>query len=227
LDKDEDVFSGTKKLILNSLLDGPKTAGEIADKLHIQKSAIRTHLASLQTEQAVKSYFRVERLGRPKKVYEITESGRELFPRRYDMILSLLIQKIEEKEGHEYVKDVIASIADSIANEIRERIKKSNTSGSLEKSLKILNSSSNELGFMSSVNKEEDNDGIDTYSIISRNCSVYKVALGHQDVICNGFHTRMIEKALDGKVNLDVQLKECIALRDNYSRHIISTRANK
>jgi predicted ArsR family transcriptional regulator len=142
------------------------------------------------------------------------------------MILSLLIQKIEEKEGHEYVKDVIASIADSIANEIRERIKKSNTSGSLEKSLKILNSFSNELGFMSSVNKE-DNDGIGNYSVISRNCSVHKVALGHQDVICNGFHTRMIEKALDGKVNLDVQLKECIALRDNYSRHIISTRANK
>jgi predicted ArsR family transcriptional regulator len=142
------------------------------------------------------------------------------------MILSLLIQKIEEKEGREYVKDIIASIADNMANEIRERIKKSNTSGSLEKSLKILNSFSNELGFMSSVNKE-DNDGIGTYSIISRNCSVHKVALGNQDVICNGFHTRMIEKALDGKVNPDVQLKECIALRDNYSRHIISTRANK
>ena len=226
MDKDEDVFSGTKKLILNSLLDGPKTAGEIADKLHIQKSAIRTHLASLQTEQAVKSYFRVERLGRPKKVYEITESGRELFPRKYDMILSLLVQKIEEKQGHEYVKEVISSIADNMANEIQERIKKSNTSGSLEKSLKILNSFSNELGFMSSVHKE-DNDGIYTYFIISRNCSVHKVALGHQDVICNGFHTRMIEKALDGKANPDVQLKECIALRDNYSRHVISTRANK
>jgi DeoR family suf operon transcriptional repressor len=80
-------------MILNLLLDGSKTAGEIADKLHIQKSAIRTHLGSLQAEQTVKSYFRVERLGRPKKVYEITESGRELFPRRYDMILSLLIQE--------------------------------------------------------------------------------------------------------------------------------------
>ena len=80
-------------MILNLLLDGSKTAGEIADTLHIQKSTIRAHLASLQTEQTVKSYFRVERLGRPKKVYEITESGRELFPRRYDMILSLLIQE--------------------------------------------------------------------------------------------------------------------------------------
>jgi DeoR family transcriptional regulator, suf operon transcriptional repressor len=219
-----DTVGQTKRMILNLLLDGSKTTGEIADKLAIQKSAVRIHLESLQTEQAVKSYFRIERLGRPKKVYEITESGRELFPRRYDMILSLLIQKVEEKEGHEYVKDMIASIADNMANDIIDRIKKTNTSGSLDKSLKILNSFTNELGFMSSLHKE---NGMDTYSITSRNCVVHKVALSHQDAICNGFHTRMIEKALDGKANPNVQLKECIALGNNYSRHIIATTNNK
>jgi predicted ArsR family transcriptional regulator len=36
----------------------------------------------------------MELLGRPIKAYEITESGRELFPRKYDMVLSLLIQKL-------------------------------------------------------------------------------------------------------------------------------------
>jgi predicted ArsR family transcriptional regulator len=94
-----------------------------------------------------------------------------------------------------------------------------------EKSLNILNSFLNELGFMSSVNKEDDSIGM--YSMISRNCSVHKVALGHQEVICNGFHSRMIEKALNGKVNSNVRLKECIAPGDNYSRHIISTIMNK
>ena len=215
----EDILGHTKRMILNLLLDGSKTAGEIADKLQIQKSAVRIHLDSLQTEQAVKSYFRIERLGRPKRVYEVTEIGRELFPRKYDMILSLLIQKVEEKEGHEYVKNMIASIADNMANNIQDRIKKDNASDSLEKSLKILNSYSNELGFMSSLHKEND---IDTYSITSRNCIVHKVALSHQDAICNGLHSRIIEKALDGKVNPNVQLKECIALGDHYSRHIIS-----
>jgi DeoR family transcriptional regulator, suf operon transcriptional repressor len=215
----EDIVGHTKRMILNLLLDGSKTAGEIADKLQIQKSAVRIHLESLQTEQAVKSYFRIERLGRPKRVYEVTEIGRELFPRKYDMILSLLIQKVEEKEGNEYVKNMIASIADNMANNIQDRIKKDNASDSLEKSLKILNSYSNELGFMSSLHKENDTD---TYSITSRNCIVHKVALSHQDAICNGLHSRIIEKALDGKVNPNVQLKECIALGDHYSRHIIS-----
>src|SRR5919197_5962326 len=94
------TFSDTKTTILNLLLEGSKTAGEIADKLKIQKSAIRSHLESLQVEQSVRSYFKIEGLGRPRKVYELTESGRELFPRKYDLILSLIRQESEYSQGH-------------------------------------------------------------------------------------------------------------------------------
>ena len=211
------TFSDTKMKILNILLEGSKTAGEIADKLKIQKSAIRTHLESLQAEQSVRSYFKIEGLGRPRKIYELTESGRELFPRKYELVLSLVLQKIESTEGHEYLKKIIKSIADNMAHDIHDKIKKS--SSSLEESVKILNSVSNELGFMSSFYKEHDN----TYSIISHNCIVHKMAIRHQDAICHGFHDRIIQKSLDGKINSNVQLKECIALGDKYSRHIITT----
>ena len=221
--KKANTLGHTKELILNLLLEGSKTAGEIADQLKIQKSAIRTHLGSLQAEQSVRSYFKIEGLGRPRKVYELTESGRELFPRKYDLILSLILQKIESTEGHEYLKKIIESITDSMANDIHDKIKKS--SSSLEESLSILNSVSNEMGFMSSFYKEADNNGSSTYSIISRNCIVHKIAIKHQDVICHGFHDRIIQKSLDGKLNTKVQLKECIALGDKYSRHIIT--ANK
>jgi DeoR family transcriptional regulator, suf operon transcriptional repressor len=214
--------ANTKDLILNLLLGGSKTAGEIADKLKIQKSAIRTHLESLQTEQSVRSYFKIERLGRPRKVYELTESGRELFfPRRYDLVLSLVLQEIESTKGHEYMKKIVESIADNMSQDIREKIKKS--SSSLEESIKILNSVSNELGFMSSLYKEEDKDDNNTYSIVSNNCIVHKAAIRHQDAICHGFHDRLIQRSLDGKMGAKVQLKECIALGDKYSRHIITT----
>ncbi|HEX5976582.1 MAG TPA: ArsR family transcriptional regulator [Nitrososphaeraceae archaeon] len=220
--KKADTLGYTKELILNLLLEGSKTAGEIAGKLKIQKSAIRTHLESLQAEESVRSYFKIERLGRPRKVYELTESGRELFPRKYDLILSLILQKIESTEGHEYMKKIIESIADNIAHDIDEKIKKS--SSSLEESVRILNSVSNELGFMSSFYKEDEDEN-STYSIVSRNCIVHKIAIRHQDAICHGFHDRIIEKSLDGKINAKVQLKECIALGDKYSRQVIT--ANK
>jgi DeoR family suf operon transcriptional repressor len=221
--KKADILSGnTKELILNLLLEGSKTAGEIANKLKIQKSAIRTHLESLQKEQSVRSYFKIERLGRPTRVYELTESGRELFfPRRYDLILSLVLQEIESTKGHEYMKKMMESIADKMAYDIREKIKKSPSS--FEESIRILNSVSNEMGFMSSFHKEADNNGSSsTYSIISRNCIVHKTAIRHQDAICHGFHDRIIQKSLDGKINAKVQLKECIALGDRHSKHIIT-----
>jgi predicted ArsR family transcriptional regulator len=225
--KKADTVGDTKELILNLLLEGSKTAGEIAGQLKIQKSAIRTHLESLQTEQAVRSYFKIEGLGRPRKVYELTESGRELFPRKYDLILSLILERIESKEGHEYMKKIIESIADNIAYDIHAKIKKS--SSSLEESVRILNSVSNEMGFTSSFYKEDEEDNNDnrsSYSIISRNCIVHKTAIKHQDAICHGFHNRIIQKSLDGKINAKVQLKECIALGDEYSRHVITVNKN-
>ena len=220
--KKADILGGnTKELILNLLLEGSKTAGEIANKLKIQKSAIRTHLESLQKEQSVRSYFKIERLGRPTRVYELTESGRELFfPRRYDLILSLVLQEIESTKGHEYMKKMMESIADKMAYDIREKIRRSPSS--FEESIRILNSVSNEMGFMSSFHKEADNNGSSTYSIKSRNCIVHKTAIKHQDAICHGFHDRIIQKSLDGKINAKVQLKECIALGDRHSKHIIT-----
>jgi DeoR family transcriptional regulator, suf operon transcriptional repressor len=216
-----DAPENTKMAILNLLLEGSKTTGEIADKLKIQKSAIRAHLESLRAEQAIRSYFKVEGPGRPRKIYELTESGRELFPRKYDLLLSLILQSIETAEGHNYAKKLIRSVADKIAQEIQDKIK--NSSANFEESVRILNSSSNEMGFMSSFYKEDDS----TYSIMSRNCIVHKVAFSNQDAICHGFHDRIIQKALEGKINPEVHLKECIALGDNYSRHIINWKPNK
>lgn len=88
----------TKEKILELLLGGSRSAGEVADKLQIQKSAARVHLESLKSLGAVKSKFQIEKMGRPRKVYELTEKGRELFPRKYDMFLNLVLKKIAGKK---------------------------------------------------------------------------------------------------------------------------------
>jgi predicted ArsR family transcriptional regulator len=57
----------TKKLILDLLLDGSMSIGEIADKVQLLRNAVRSHLEALESEGFVKSFFRIERLGRAKK----------------------------------------------------------------------------------------------------------------------------------------------------------------
>jgi hypothetical protein len=74
------VAGDIKKTILTMLLEGPKTAGEIANRLKIRKSAIRTHLESLRAEQAIRSYFKTEGLssvGNSTRFY-VVMSGPEL-----------------------------------------------------------------------------------------------------------------------------------------------------
>ena len=222
---DQRRLSGTtKQKIMEILLEGPRSLGEITDKLQIQKSAVRIHLESLQAEKAVESHFKIERSGRPRKIYSLTENGRELFPRKYDLILSLILKKITETNGQEQARKLIESVADDIAADIRYEIEKSGNLGNFEESLKILNSVSNHIGFASSITKEDDKK----FSIQSKNCVLHKVAVSHQNIICHGLHDRMIIKSLGGddsdekKPGISVELKQCIALGDSFSRHVVT-----
>jgi predicted ArsR family transcriptional regulator len=216
-------FGETKDKILKMLLDGPKSSAEIAYSLKIQKSAVRSHLESLQSEKAVTSHFKlnIERMGRPRRVYELTENGRELFTRKYAEILSLIFKKISEINGKEELRKIVESIADEIAAEMKYKIQK-NGFDNLEDKLKTLNLLSDELGFVSSLRKDE--DGI--FNITSKNCIIHKVALENQDIICHGLHDRMIRKALEGKnSDIKVELKDCIALGSNFSTHRITKKS--
>ena len=103
----------------------------------------------------MESTFQIERLGRPRKIYTLTKNGRELFPRKYDSILSLILKNISEANGKEQARKIIESIADDIATNIRHEIKKNGCLDNFEESLKIFNSISNDMGFASSITKEK------------------------------------------------------------------------
>jgi DeoR family transcriptional regulator, suf operon transcriptional repressor len=211
----------TKERILELLLGDPKSAGEVAERLQIQKSAARVHLESLQSLGAVRSKFKIEKMGRPKKVYELTEKGREeFFPRKYDLFLNLVLDKIAGKKGEGEAREIIESIAEDIASGIRAKIdNKNNHPHDLEQSLKIINDATNQMGFASSLEREEKDN---SFYIQSKNCILHKVATNNQDMICHGLHDKIISKSLEGNNSeARIELKECMALGNEYCRHII------
>ena len=210
----------TKERILELLLGDPKSAGEVAERLQIQKSAARVHLESLQSLGAVRSKFKIEKMGRPKKVYELTEKGREeFFPRKYDLFLNLVLDKIAGKKGEGEAREIIESIAEDIASGIRAKIDKNNHPHDLEQSLKIINDATNQMGFASSLEREEKDN---SFYIQSKNCILHKVATNNQDMICHGLHDKIISKSLEANNSeARIELKECMALGNEYCRHII------
>lgn len=216
----------TKERILELILGGSKSAGEIAERLQIQKSAARVHLETLQSLGAVRSKFKIEKMGRPKKVYELTEKGREFFPRKYDLFLTLLLNKIAGKKGEAEAREIIESIAEDIASDIRAKIDKNNHHpDDLEHSLKIINDASNQMGFASSLSRDEKDNN--SFYIKSKNCILHKVASANQDMICHGLHDKIVSKSLAGNSDARVELKECMALGNEYCRHIIRSGAQK
>lgn len=216
----------TKERILELILGGSKSAGEIAERLQIQKSAARVHLETLQSLGTVRSKFRIEKMGRPKKVYELTEKGREFFPRKYDLFLTLLLNKIAGKKGEVEAREIIESIAEDIASDIRAKIDKNNHHpDDLEHSLKIINDASNQMGFASSLSRDEKDNN--SFYIQSKNCILHKVASANQDMICHGLHDKIVSKSLAGTSDARVELKECMALGNEYCRHIIRSGAQK
>jgi DeoR family suf operon transcriptional repressor len=215
----------TKEKILELLLDGSKSAGEVAERLQIQKSAARVHLESLQSLRAVRSKFKIEKMGRPKKVYELTEKGREFFPRKYDLFLNLVLDKIAGKKGQAEAREIIESIAEDIASGVRAKINENNHDRDLEHSLKIINEASNQMGFASSLGRDEKDN---SFYIQSKNCILHKVASNNQEMICHGLHDKIISKSLEGnKPDARIELKECMALGNEYCRHIIRSGGQK
>src|SRR5919112_118792 len=154
--EDEMVSVGdTKETILELLLGGSKSAGEVAETLQIQKSAVRVHLESLQSSGAVRSKFKIDKSKHP---------------------------------------------------------------NDLEQSLKIINEASDQMGFASSLGRDEKDN---SFYIQSKNCILHKVATTNQDMVCHGLHDKIISKSLEGKSDARVELKECMALGNEYCRHLI------
>ena len=65
---------------------------------------------------------------------------------------------------------------------------------------------------------EKDN----SFYIQSKNCILHKVASNNQDMICHGLHDKIISKSLEGNnSDVKIELKECMALGNEYCRHVI------
>ncbi|MDE1853296.1 MAG: ArsR family transcriptional regulator [Thaumarchaeota archaeon] len=197
---------------MNLLLRKPRTAKELASILSIQTSAARKHLEALR-EFGIGSYEYVRLgVGRPKKVFALTEKGRTLFPMRYAELLNMLLGNMINRSRGE-VNQAIAQIAEAVGKEM-------NPTGKTDREqLANLSAALNEFGFVTSI--EEDDR---SYSIISRSCPLYQTASKYQPLICHGLHDGIIRSALPRE---DVKLKECMVLGQSLCRHVIVKRGRQ
>lgn len=98
--------ASTRQRVLRSIMKhGPSTATILADRLDLTPAAIRRHLAVLVERGELHS--REQRIyghrgrGRPAKVFELTEAGRESFHQAYDDLAIAALAQLAEAMGED------------------------------------------------------------------------------------------------------------------------------
>ncbi len=202
---------GTRGRILEELAVSAKTARDLSKSLGIQESAARGHLERLEARGYVVPTFRREGVGRPRKRYLLTPQGRDLFPRRYEMLLDSVMDELIAREGEKYVSELFAVAARSMARQIAKAVPED---ASRHDRASALAASLNQLGFRCTV--EEAPDG--TLKIVRTNCVFRHSALGHAQLLCDVFDKNLTESLL-GQAGLD--LKDSITRGSSCCTHLI------
>lgn len=107
-------FAAVKKLkvkprILQLLkVGGPQSAAALAAQLQVSPMAVRQHLQHLQAEGWVSYQQQRQPVGRPLKLWQLTEPATQLFPDRYGELLLNLLQSIEQVFGHQGLEQLLA-----------------------------------------------------------------------------------------------------------------------
>ncbi len=199
-------LQSAKGSILTYLLNEDLSAIQLTEKMELGESAVRNHLDVLEKEGYVDHYFKKVPKGRPKKMYTITSSGRNLFPRKYELFFTYILREIEDRFEEETLQNILTNVANNLAERLSEDLPEENK----ENRLKELVDSFEEWGLCPTMKKK---DG--EYHIRYRNCAFFEIVDEFAEYLCN-MHRRIITNVMN---DYEVKQEECCGKGDNVCVH--------
>ncbi|MDH6193786.1 putative ArsR family transcriptional regulator [Mycobacterium frederiksbergense] len=114
----------TRRSIIQLLLEGPVTAGQIGDKLGISAAGVRRHLDALieagDAQASAAAAWQHSGRGRPAKRYRLTAAGRAKLGHTYDDLAVAAIRQLREIGGEEAVRTFARRRMDAILAGVSE-----------------------------------------------------------------------------------------------------------
>ncbi|MCG8593844.1 MAG: transcriptional regulator [Kiloniellales bacterium] len=148
---------------------GPLTATEIAETLSLTAMAVRQHLYALQAETLVAYSAQPRPIGRPAKLWRLTEASDRFFPDAHAELTVDLIAAVREAFGAEGMDRLLAiRTRDQIAA-YGQRI---GGRRALAERLEALAAIRSEEGYMAEVQKAEDG----AFLLIENHCPICHAA---------------------------------------------------
>jgi predicted ArsR family transcriptional regulator len=204
------LLGDTRAKIVDLLLDGAQTTHTLGRTLRIHHTAVRAHLEGLERNGLVVAEFRHEGVGRPKKYYALTSDGRELLPRRYQLMLELMLENLLKAHGRAEVERLMGAVARDLASRLETADPDLPIEQRVRKSVEALN----DLGFRASVHVE---DG--RLAIVRSSCVFQKTAAEHHDLVCRVFDQELLRASVAGEAS--IQMVQSQAMGDCVCKHIV------
>ncbi|MGW8461434.1 helix-turn-helix transcriptional regulator [Pseudomonas sp. CLCA07] len=190
----------TQQDLLNALLHHANgmSIDELAEQLAVTRTAIRQHLAALEGSGLVLRGDTRPTGRRPEQLYRLTEHAKELFPRQYQLLASVLIDEVADIIGPEALASLMRSMGRKLALDREQQVVDE------AKIVQHMNQAGYEAEviFRSSGDKE----------IVAHNCVFHRLAAAHP-VVCE------LDLALIGALGGgEVDHTECMVRGGNVCR---------
>jgi predicted ArsR family transcriptional regulator len=161
----------TRRVILDLLkADGPARADELAEKIGITAMAVRQHLKTLLEQDMVTQQSVPKQIGRPAKMWCLTEKANTAFPDGHQELALSLIDCMRESFGEDGLARIIAARAEQQTMIYQTRLQA--TDQSLRAKVTALAAARHAEGYMAHV--EEDGDG--SLLLVENHCPICSAA---------------------------------------------------
>lgn len=204
-------MTSTREQILKTILSRQQcTINELAEAVGINPISVRHHIIKLQADGIVDSEEERHGVGRPRRVYFLTEAGQEHFPTRYLKLTNRLLDQLKGTLPASTVDGLFTQMAEELAMDVAEN--RNLTSLSIEERLDILRDILQKEGFSVEWQKRGDE-----YHIKELNCPYYHIGQSHPEVCA-------VDQTLISLV-LSVPAKKikCLLHGDSHCTYVVPT----
>jgi len=157
--------------LLKNLLHNPTgmTVDALTQTLSISRNAVKQHLTALHANGYIESTSLTRSIGRPSRVYTLTDKGRELFPRHYSLLSTLLIDWIKNRLGDDELEACMTTLGEQVAQQFKARVDQHDT---LSQAAEEVAGIMHQLGYEASASSNT----ADSAEIVAHNCVFHKLA---------------------------------------------------
>jgi predicted ArsR family transcriptional regulator len=202
-------MTSTKDKIIQVILKHQKiTINDLAEIVGINPISVRHHILKLEGEGVVDSAEERHGVGRPRRVYFLTETGQEQFPTHYLRLTNRLLERVKESLPSELVGQLFSQMGEDMAEDFVSN--QDMESLPIEDRLDLLKHVLKDEGFQVEWEKMPE-----AYEIRELNCPYYHIGQNHPEV-CE------VDQTLISRMLAVPATKiQCLLNGDNYCTYVV------